>query len=62
MRNLSREMATKEPYKCLRTEKQYEMKQNFHWMGLASYWRVHELEDNSQKLSCLKNRDTKKLL
>ena len=25
-------------------------------MGLASYWRVRELEDNSQKLPCLKNR------
>ena len=44
MWNLSREMATKEPYKCFRTEKQYEMKQNFHWMGLASYWRVMNLK------------------
>ena len=28
MRNLSREMATKEPYKRFRTEKQYEMKKH----------------------------------
>jgi len=37
------------------------MKWNIHWMGLTSDWRVCELENNSQKLSYLKNREKKRI-